>query len=244
MTVKVAYTTDPTIWMLGDVTSYNSGTGVLGFNSTMKRGSGTYAAWTVSISGPAGTTDWGGVTSKPTSLSGYGILDAPIVVTPADDGTFTVPEGAADKQFLSVHEYGVYRFDASSTAAADGETVLAPASGSGRWTLVAPSWDFVWAYLSGVIDDLQNQLDAKTLKATATLDFPSITGGSYATLVITVFGAVTTDPVIVTAPSSLPAGIVARAYVSAADVVTVRLDNLTAGAIDPAANPFIVSVFK
>nr|MBP8298410.1 hypothetical protein [Burkholderiales bacterium] len=51
MTVKIAVTADGTTWMAGDVTAYNSGTGVLDVNVTHTQGSGTYAAWTVSLSG-------------------------------------------------------------------------------------------------------------------------------------------------------------------------------------------------
>lgn len=55
-TLKVAYTTDPTQWMLGDVISYNVSTGVLVMSITVKQGSGTYAAWTISLSAPAQIT--------------------------------------------------------------------------------------------------------------------------------------------------------------------------------------------
>lgn len=51
-TVKIAYTTDPTKWMAGDVTAYNSGTGALTVNVVMVNGSGTFASWTVSLAGP------------------------------------------------------------------------------------------------------------------------------------------------------------------------------------------------
>lgn len=49
MTLKIAYTTDATNWMLGEVTAYDSGTGSLTVNVRLKNGSGTYAAWTVSL---------------------------------------------------------------------------------------------------------------------------------------------------------------------------------------------------
>lgn len=54
MTVKIAVTADGTTWMAGDVTAYNSGSGALDVNVTHVQGSGTYAAWTVSLSGPVG----------------------------------------------------------------------------------------------------------------------------------------------------------------------------------------------
>lgn len=54
MTVKIAVTADGTTWMAGDVTAYNSGSGALDVNVTHVQGSGTFAAWTVSLSGPVG----------------------------------------------------------------------------------------------------------------------------------------------------------------------------------------------
>ena len=54
MTVKIAVTADGTQWMAGDVTAYTSGTGALVVNVTTTQGSGTFAAWTVSLSGPPG----------------------------------------------------------------------------------------------------------------------------------------------------------------------------------------------
>lgn len=52
MTVKMASTASPTNWMHGDVTAYNSGTGSLTVNVSAISGSGTFAAWTVSLSAP------------------------------------------------------------------------------------------------------------------------------------------------------------------------------------------------
>lgn len=50
MTIKVASTVDPTNSMLGDVTSYNTSTGVLTANVSLVSGSGTIASWTISQS--------------------------------------------------------------------------------------------------------------------------------------------------------------------------------------------------
>jgi hypothetical protein len=69
MTVKIAYTTSPTNWMVGDVTAYNSSTGVLDVNVTHTNGSGTQAAWTVSLSGVPGTN------AASVSVSGSTITD-------------------------------------------------------------------------------------------------------------------------------------------------------------------------
>ena len=56
MTVKIASTASPTNWMLGDVTAYTSGTGSLTVNVVLTNGSGTFADWTVSLSGSVPAT--------------------------------------------------------------------------------------------------------------------------------------------------------------------------------------------
>lgn len=53
MSMKIASTASPTNWMLGDVTAYNSGTGSLTVSVSIKNGTGTFAAWTVSLTAPA-----------------------------------------------------------------------------------------------------------------------------------------------------------------------------------------------
>lgn len=70
MSVKIASTATPTNWMYGDITAYDSGTGALTVNVTKISGSGTVAAWTVSLSGAAApTTDWAEVTGKPSAFN-------------------------------------------------------------------------------------------------------------------------------------------------------------------------------
>lgn len=55
-TLKIAYTTDPSQWMLGDVMSYNVSTGVITVDVQYRQGAGTYADWTVSLAAPAPVT--------------------------------------------------------------------------------------------------------------------------------------------------------------------------------------------
>ena len=45
--VKIVYQNDYTIYMIGDVTSYNSSTGALTVNVSYVQGSGTYASWSI-----------------------------------------------------------------------------------------------------------------------------------------------------------------------------------------------------
>jgi len=81
------------------------------------------------------------------------------------------------------------------------------------------------------------------LKGTTTFDFGSIAANTTDETTITVTGAVSGDPVAVTA-SALESGLVLTAFVSAADTVTVRLGNVTVGAIDPASHVYQVVVFQ
>ncbi|MER7213209.1 hypothetical protein ABT340_39615 [Streptosporangium sp. NPDC000239] len=81
------------------------------------------------------------------------------------------------------------------------------------------------------------------LTASATLDFASIAAGAVGTLTVTVTGASTGDFALVAPPGNLNAGLVVCGFVSAADTVTIRVLNGTAGAIDPASSTWKVTVF-
>ena len=89
MSVKIASTASPTNWMAGDITAYNSGTGDLTVNVTSILGSGTVSAWTVSLSGPAGSSGGGTLVRSPrTSNTILGASDAGKLID-ITSGTFT-----------------------------------------------------------------------------------------------------------------------------------------------------------
>ena len=86
---------------------------------------------------------------------------------------------------------------------------------------------------------------AKTLTATATLDFASTAATSSSTLTITVTGATDGDAVNLGVPNAANnANSNFTAYVSAANTVTVQFNNYSAAAIDPASATFRVSVLR
>jgi hypothetical protein len=91
--VKIANTATPTIWMHGDVTSYNSGTGALVVNVTTINGAGTLAAWSVSLSGPAGVSTYPKrVVSNKTAAYSVVLADhASIICTTSGTGDITLP---------------------------------------------------------------------------------------------------------------------------------------------------------
>lgn len=82
------------------------------------------------------------------------------------------------------------------------------------------------------------------LRGSASLNFPSIAAGATAELTITVTGAATGDAVALAPPATLEAGVVGFGRVSSANTVTVRLANVTSGAVDPAAATWGVTVLK
>jgi hypothetical protein len=81
----------------------------------------------------------------------------------------------------------------------------------------------------------------RTILATATLDFASIAANTDDEETVAVGGVQVGSVVAVSAPS-LDSGLVASGYVSASEVVTVRVSNVTVGAIDAASQDFYISV--
>lgn len=84
----------------------------------------------------------------------------------------------------------------------------------------------------------------RNFRKTATLDFPSIAAAGAAVLTIPVPGAALNDPVVLGPPASLPAGCIPVGFVSAAGVVSVRVENNTAAAIDPPSAQWRVAVIN
>lgn len=86
---------------------------------------------------------------------------------------------------------------------------------------------------------------AKTLRATATLDFVSTGAQAASELTIAVTGAAVGDPVAI-APSasvlSILTAVAFTAWVSSSGTVTVRFNNYSSGALDPASSSYTVSV--
>lgn len=83
------------------------------------------------------------------------------------------------------------------------------------------------------------------LTGAASLDFPSVAAGACSNdVTLTVPGAAVGDAVAAGWPSVLAAGLVGTMRVSAADVVSVRLCNLSAAAIDPAPATYRATIVR
>ena len=79
----------------------------------------------------------------------------------------------------------------------------------------------------------ETELPTRVLTATATIDFDSIAAAASEDATIAVAGAALGDTVALGLPAAPTDGIVFAGFVSAADTVTVRATNITAGAVDP-----------
>ncbi len=88
------------------------------------------------------------------------------------------------------------------------------------------------------------QISGRIYRATATLNFGSTAAGQSSDLTVAVTGASVGDPVSVGLPAAPDANSCFTAWVSAADTVTVRFNNYSAGAIDPASGSYKVIVTK
>jgi hypothetical protein len=86
----------------------------------------------------------------------------------------------------------------------------------------------------------------QTLSRNATLNFPSIPANSTDELTRAIVGVDTTGWTVLATPEggTIEAGLVWCAYVSAAGVVTVRVANVTGGAIDPASRGWWINCFR
>ena len=81
------------------------------------------------------------------------------------------------------------------------------------------------------------------LRSTVAVNFDNILANTTGEATATVTGAVVGDEVNVNPTSSLESGLVlGTSYVSAANTITIRLGNVTVGAINPASQDFVITV--
>jgi hypothetical protein len=78
----------------------------------------------------------------------------------------------------------------------------------------------------------------------ATLDFPNVAAQTTQDLTIAVTGAAANYGCHVGPPTTVNAGIIYSCHVSAANIVTVRANNISSGVIDPASGTFYFYVIK
>lgn len=111
---------------------------------------------------------------------------------------------------------------------------------SGASRLFRFAVDGVWADWFGLVTEKVNPILVK-----ATLNFPNTAAQTSSDLTVTVAGADTDQYVEVVPPAALwLANVSWVAFVSAVNVVTVRLINFSSGAINPDSGEFLIIVRK
>lgn len=158
---------------------------------------------------------------------------------------YNLPAGSYDGQLYFLEFLGLFVFKSTSTDPSEGETCIAPISGPGRWLLISPTWDFIYAWLSGTELAYFSDSILTAIHVSATLSFASITANNYQVATVAVNNAAVGDRVSVSLPASFPVGLIPVAFVSDVNTVTIRLQNVTATAITPAASQtYIVTVLQ
>jgi hypothetical protein len=118
MTVRIANTADVTKWMQGEVVSYNSSTGALVVNVTNTSGSGTIAAWTVSLSATSHVPYQGTKKTIVHTGNGHGGTNTKIrrFTTTVSDTLGSYADSAANGATFTIPEAGLYMINYSDIA--------------------------------------------------------------------------------------------------------------------------------
>jgi hypothetical protein len=172
MEVAIAYTTTPTTRMTGTVTAYDTGTGALTVTVSATSGSGTYAAWTVSLTAavPDVATKTGAETLTNKTLTNPAVTNytetiyAPAAgsawtvdlangtvqkLTTNANATITLPASVAGKSYLLLVAYGgthTITWAGGSTIKWSGGSAPAATSVNGKFDIFAFTCDGTATY--------------------------------------------------------------------------------------------------
>jgi hypothetical protein len=130
-------------------------------------------------------------------------------------------------------------------------SILGSSGGTIPWSLIDTSGSDIQDIAARAHNNMQSIQGGTTgqyyhlkvaLKGSKAHDFASIASGAVDSTTINITGATTTSTVALGYSSTPETGIEFRAWVSAADTVTLQAINRTAGAIDPASRTYYVLV--
>lgn len=155
-----------------------------------------------------------------------------------------------DQQHFIVSGFGIYQLDQSDiTSLADGENVIELTSGS-RLHRILFDVDTLLGLFESKLSNLFAEIEKievveTILRDVVELDFGAISANTTSELTFTMLGARKEDIVQVTPQTGLTSGlIIAYAYVSEDDTITLRLGNITGSPINPSSTKFNVIVIK
>lgn len=201
----------------------------------------TGAAWGDGISAISGVTSVNGMT---------GIVTLPPTQTVAYDNRAALrSQTPAAGEMAIVDGLGLFQHVTGSTEPDDDESCFATATG--RWLLEAVHWDVVDAWRAPD-DAIRDEFDedeplrfaSKVLTGTATSAITSVAAVTQVNFTGTVTGAAVGDRVIATPPDAVGPRIAAYALVTAANTVTVYLNNPSAATQTIATGTWQITVIK
>ena len=198
----------------------------------------TGVAWGEGVSAVAGVSSINGLTGDvvlpPPQLVAYGNRANLRSQTPAS-GELAIVDGL-----------GLFVFVLASDEPDDDESCFATATG--RWLLECPHWDVVadWQLPDDAARDEAIESLGRILRATVACPVTSVAAVSQATFTAVVPGAVETATVLATPLAALDARLAVSARISAANTVTVTLNNPSAAVTAASGIPanWQITVFK
>lgn len=224
----------------GEVTSLRfiklNGAGIEIFNSASNFTTGGQAVLGL-------TSDLGNGVIFPLALS-LGLAGAAIAAVMSNGAGNCVGCIVQANADLATGEFGVNGNSGTITAGLRNVTIVRAVNAAAPNVVLYASTGGVvsiWRPIAAVDTELYRFL----LPAQANLNFPNTAAQNSADLTINVPGATDGDAVILGVPiGSQPANTSYSAFVSAANTVTVRFNNYSAAAVDPAAGNFKVAVIR
>lgn len=238
--VTVVSAAAPSAYGFGQVSGYSGST--LTVDVQFAGGSGAHADWNISLAGARGATGATGATTLP--LVAYADRATLRALTPVE----------GDQKLLEA--LGLFRWYGGSAEPDDDETCFATASG--RWMMECPHWDVADA-MAGVDESAQDDRDedsetrltsaetrwpGRWMFGSANCSITSVTTLAQASFTATITGAAVNDYVIATPPNALEARISVFARVTAADTITVYLNNPSASTATIATGSWEIAIFK
>lgn len=148
----------------------------------------------------------------------------------------------ANGNLILVEAIGLFRWWLGSTEPDDDETCFVTASGA--WLLECPHWDVLDAMQYPDESAQDDRAENSVLYGSAACAITSVATVTQVSFTGTVAGAAVGDRVLATPPNALEPRIACFAMVSAADTVTIYLNNPSASAATLATGTWKLAVFK
>lgn len=137
----------------------------------------------------------------------------------------------SERALISGNWFNNHTVDHIQTTANATRTTIGPNQYGGTGTILTDASSSTWGLHHGPVK-------------TVTINPASIPANSAANQFVSMPSAAVGDAVAIGPPAALEAGLVVTGYVSAVDVVQIRIANVTTGAIDPASGNWRVAVLK